>query len=77
MKRQTVEPAVKVAALSAEAKAAARKAGVAGNQTVLLEAAKEQTPEAQVSAIRRGTEERLAAAPPMGLEVERPQRFIL
>ncbi|CAH1672529.1 hypothetical protein CHELA20_50934 [Hyphomicrobiales bacterium] len=66
-----------VAALSTEAKEAARKAGVAGNQTVLLEAAKAVTPELQVAAIRRGTEERLAAAPPMGLEVERPQRFIL
>ncbi|MBS7698690.1 MULTISPECIES: hypothetical protein [unclassified Chelatococcus] len=63
MTRQTVERAVKVAALAPEAKAEARKRGVAGNQTVLLAAAREPTPELQVSAIRRGTEERIAPPP--------------
>ena len=44
--------AVKVAALSAEAKEAARDAGLADNQAALLGAAKEKEPERQVAAIR-------------------------
>ncbi|MBS7702665.1 tyrosine-type recombinase/integrase [Chelatococcus asaccharovorans] len=63
MPERSVRRALSVAALSTEAKAAARKAGVAGNQTVLLEVAKAGTPDLQVAVIRRGTEERLAAAP--------------
>ena len=44
--------AVKVAALSPEAKEAARDAGLADNQAALLDAAKEKEPERQVAAIR-------------------------
>lgn len=44
--------AVKVAALSPEAKEAARDAGLADNQAALLGAAKEKEPERQVAAIR-------------------------
>ena len=43
--------AVKVAALSPEAKEAARDAGLADNQAALLDAAKEKEPERQVAAL--------------------------
>ena len=44
--------AVKVAALAAEAKEAARDAGLENNRSVLLSAAKEKTPAAQVNVIK-------------------------
>jgi len=51
MTRQAVDRALKVAALSPEAKAKARSAGLANNQTALLKAAKHKEPAAQVAAL--------------------------
>ncbi len=50
--RTEVQRAVKIAAISPEAKAAAREAGLDDNQTALLRAAKETTTEAQVVSIQ-------------------------
>jgi hypothetical protein len=51
MTRDAVSRSLKVAALSPEAKAKARAAGLANNQTALLKAAKHKEPEAQVAAL--------------------------
>lgn len=55
--------AEKVASLSDEAKEAARSVGLDNNRSALLEAAKELTPEAQVSAIQRRYQAKIADHP--------------
>lgn len=64
--RDSIARAVKVAGLSDEAKEAAKEAGLADNQSALLAAAKEPTPEAQVAAIeaRATSTQPPTAAPP-------------
>lgn len=61
--RDAARRAEKVAGLSSEAKDAARSVGLDNNRSALLEAARELTPEAQVSAIQRRYQAKLADHP--------------
>lgn len=60
IERTDVQRALKVASLSPEAQDVARSAGLDDNRSALLDAAKHQTPEAQVEYLRRRAETKLA-----------------
>lgn len=51
--RQSLQRATKIAALSPEARAAACEAGLDGNQSALLKAAKEKSPDRRVAVTER------------------------
>lgn len=85
--RHEVQRSVKIASLAPEAKEAARESGMDDNQTVLLKAASEATPEAQIATIRSEAElraektaekkaqrEQREAAPPMTQAAAKPLR---
>lgn len=73
MSRESVRRAMKVGNLSQEAKQAAREHGLANNRGALLEAAKEDTPEAQVATLQQRAEAvkpKAAPAPKAQAKVE-------
>jgi len=69
--RDDVRRAQTIAALPEETKEAARDAGLDDNQSALLRAAKEQTPEAQIEVLR-GIKERGRVLPPTSSPAREP-----
>ncbi|MGY3605139.1 MULTISPECIES: ParB/RepB/Spo0J family partition protein [unclassified Bradyrhizobium] len=63
-----VHRAVKVASITPEAKQAAKDAGLADNQSALLTASREDTPEAQVAKLADIAREKAAGPKPMSVE---------
>jgi ParB-like chromosome segregation protein Spo0J len=81
--RNEVQRSARIAALPAEVKQAAIKHGLADNQSALLEAAKQPTPETQIAAIEHRAERKPAhdlaspaTIPPVG-EIVRPLRNLV
>jgi ParB family chromosome partitioning protein len=71
--REDARRAEKVAALSPEAKTVARETGLEKNRSALLEAARESTPQAQVTALQRRFVARTADAPLNDMEAREKQ----
>lgn len=65
--------ATKVASLSAEAKEYARESGMEKNRSALLEAAREETPEGQLTALQRRVRAKLADEPLNDIEAKETQ----
>lgn len=64
LKEQEVRRAHKIANMAPEAQDAARDLGLDSNQSALLAAAKQNTPEAQIESLRQHAERKMKFAPP-------------